>query len=984
MGRINCRGLKNFFLAVVLTVLCISLIILVLPFLWSAPFGEESEGRCGHIVRASLAVPCLAFRASAISLCTLVTCVGEDGSVLIWGLLIGSPSAFIVFVLVIMSIVLLFVTITSSCDGDEKTFAISVNAMVLAAAAPWYVLLDKPVCMRIRRKCKCETSRVPRALVLLRDACALGDGYVVDLLLDIEGRRNAIVWRLRRCLFLGCCLWQCQPSPRRPAVSTSKTVARASMDTPCEDDDSSTAVHYLALGRWHAAASRHRHHGVFRFWQGATLPAVTDRARARLFTRLVRSGHITPDALIAGNARGRTPLHCAALSGSKVTLRTIFKHIQESGVEDHDALQRKDSNGDTPLEVALRGGQIEIARVFRDLAARPASWVGLSKVDTHRKQVLTCLEALAMPALAHTMATETEVGGPQKVLEGDGEVLMHFQIHVATLQKRIGEPLPDEAAQALLRHHDFDVTAAVRAYLQNPQEALAAAGLQGVLPVSSSDLDAASSTLQAQRESICIVCMEPAGRSLLACGHVTCAGCLAGHVRARIEEADINGLVCPWPSCKVEVSDALATQLLRTEAEQSTGVPGGDGPSETVALMLARLGALRAQAFVRTAKGVSWCPRPGCGHAVASEPRVGRHGRSACPVVKCSCGMRFCPQCHEIGGHEPADCQQLRSWREEMAQRGKGDPDADAAWFAANTQSCPKCSTKISRNGGCNHMICGSCGAHFCYVCGGDWKAHYGAARGLDYYRCRLGAQETRQDAPDRPPPPEQGSFESCHNSFVANTRDATWERGVSGLAIALAEAFDLDPALGDFVAEAVEASLEARHALQFSYVVKYQIGEEGRKSRVWATRLSPCISELEVVCAKLESTTGLSLVGTAARAAGRSTASALGHDPRGCLEGMDLRELLARMVAVGSHLAFASQLCVAVRLQTQRLLSEGRAFHELSDEERREPAPPGFLGIWNTALPARDGGLDLLGSMARWLLGRLVGGGHASAQRSA
>lgn len=45
-------------------------------------------------------------------------------------------------------------------------------------------------------------------------------------------------------------------------------------------------------------------------------------------------------------------------------------------------------------------------------------------------------------------------------------------------------------------------------------------------------------------------------------------------------------------------------------------------------------------------------------------------------------------------------------------------------------KSCPSCNISIEKLGGCNHMTCGSCGCHFCWLClksfhgGGDTYDH--------------------------------------------------------------------------------------------------------------------------------------------------------------------------------------------------------------------------------------------------------------------
>eukprot|EP00405_Crypthecodinium_cohnii_P043822 CAMPEP_0206585596 /NCGR_PEP_ID=MMETSP0325_2-20121206/36512_1 /ASSEMBLY_ACC=CAM_ASM_000347 /TAXON_ID=2866 /ORGANISM="Crypthecodinium cohnii, Strain Seligo" /LENGTH=413 /DNA_ID=CAMNT_0054093175 /DNA_START=180 /DNA_END=1417 /DNA_ORIENTATION=- len=73
----------------------------------------------------------------------------------------------------------------------------------------------------------------------------------------------------------------------------------------------------------------------------------------------------------------------------------------------------------------------------------------------------------------------------------------------------------------------------------------------------------------------------------------------------------------------------------------------------------------------------------------------------------------------------------------------------------------------------------------------------------------------------------------------------------------------------------------------------------------------------------------GLPNAGTRPRGGSLATLSAT---------SLDLRDVLAHIVATSQVAGFGQQLTMAVLLQTQQLLSAGRAYHELSEEDRVGP----------------------------------------------
>ena len=69
--------------------------------------------------------------------------------------------------------------------------------------------------------------------------------------------------------------------------------------------------------------------------------------------------------------------------------------------------------------------------------------------------------------------------------------------------------------------------------------------------------------------------------------------------------------------------------------------------------------------------------------------------------------------------HEPILCENLKKWLK------KCDDDSETSnWIQCNTKECPKCHATIEKNGGCNHMVCSTCKAEFCWTCLGPWEPH--------------------------------------------------------------------------------------------------------------------------------------------------------------------------------------------------------------------------------------------------------------------
>ncbi|KAH8817362.1 hypothetical protein F5884DRAFT_830433 [Xylogone sp. PMI_703] len=100
-----------------------------------------------------------------------------------------------------------------------------------------------------------------------------------------------------------------------------------------------------------------------------------------------------------------------------------------------------------------------------------------------------------------------------------------------------------------------------------------------------------------------------------------------------------------------------------------------------------------------------YCPTPDCGYIYRCNTNPKSVVMHTCP----NCFEPICTSCHaRHGDYTCAEYKDIASGGVEALKKLKRE---------LNIKDCPKCTTPMEKTEGCNHMTCGGCKAHICWVC---------------------------------------------------------------------------------------------------------------------------------------------------------------------------------------------------------------------------------------------------------------------------
>lgn len=265
----------------------------------------------------------------------------------------------------------------------------------------------------------------------------------------------------------------------------------------------------------------------------------------------------------------------------------------------------------------------------------------------------------------------------------------------------LGVPLA--AAAPLLRNHQWSVQTLLQSYFADPDRILKKAGVLYRCrhhEESTNDPSACASTTATMAPTECIICYEDFDdnhqKLAMSCGHTFCLGCWGDYLQNVVGENGNSCVIatCPFASC---------TEVL-TEVEVSAAAPQ----------LLSKFQHYQLRSFVDSNDLARFCPGRGCGRVAHCTKQTKAFVEEQDKIADCdACQTSFCIACGEEP-HSPVTCRFLTQWDEKNSNESE-----TANWITANTKTCPKCATRIQKDGGCMYVTCRNCKTGFCWTCMG-------------------------------------------------------------------------------------------------------------------------------------------------------------------------------------------------------------------------------------------------------------------------
>lgn len=185
----------------------------------------------------------------------------------------------------------------------------------------------------------------------------------------------------------------------------------------------------------------------------------------------------------------------------------------------------------------------------------------------------------------------------------------------------------------------------------------------------------------------CPICLENKSSDLLieaSCSHKFCKSCLFEYFKTNIMSSNLH-MKCPSQNCPQKFSI--------NEVETISNLCSKDAD-----ILLKNYHKFLKYEEINKDPFMRWCTNPDCDTYIKGSPD---NPKIICP----KCNTMMCFNCLSKW-HEGATCDSAL--------------ELEYKKYTQNVQVkyCPKCKSKIEKNGGCNHMTCIRCKFEFCWICG--------------------------------------------------------------------------------------------------------------------------------------------------------------------------------------------------------------------------------------------------------------------------
>ncbi|CAB95997.1 E3 ubiquitin-protein ligase dbl4 [Schizosaccharomyces pombe] len=371
----------------------------------------------------------------------------------------------------------------------------------------------------------------------------------------------------------------------------------------------------------------------------------------------------------------------------------------------------------------------------------------------------------------------------------------------ASLNEKINQltsiiDLTREQVLGLYRYFKWNRERLLERYIDAPEESLQKAGV---------GLSGSKQREVVHHEGTCEICYDEGCLPFFSaeCDHEFCLACYRQYLDSRISEGE-SVIQCPEESCTQIVSIQSITKVLDEKS-------------------LDRYHRLLDRSFVDDNDHLRWCPAPDCEFAI--ECHVTQASLSSVvPTVTCNCGKQFCFGCgHD--NHQPTICPLVKIWLQKCQ-----DDSETANWIHANTKECPKCSTTIEKNGGCNHMTCKKCKYEFCWVCLGPWTEH-----GNNWYTCNRYEEKSSTSARDSQSKSRASLERYLHyyNRFANHEQSAKLDHELYEHTHKRMTQMQVDSNLSwvevQFLKNAVDILFQCRQTLKWTYAFAYYLARNNQ-----------------------------------------------------------------------------------------------------------------------------------------------------------